>query len=143
MPLFVCEKCNCVENTATSNYWEAKYSTEEGRKPLLCSECDPAIGQWHRRFPKRSAVGMLIDQCGNLHYEDEELSPHFRIVGKVKTEATAVSPWRSITTAPKDRPFLAFLESGGMQVVRWGPHGWTNCMWQVDPMFWMELPRRP
>lgn len=84
MPLFACEKCKCIENTACSNYWAAKFETEEGQKPLLCSECDPSIGQWHGRFPKRSAIGMLIDQNGNLHSEGEKLPPHYRIVGKVE-----------------------------------------------------------
>lgn len=43
-----------------SGYWQA----EKGA--AVCSECDPAIGQWHGQFPKRSAVGMLVDQQGHL-----------------------------------------------------------------------------
>ena len=31
MPLFVCEKCGCVENTALGKYW--------AEKERLCSEC--------------------------------------------------------------------------------------------------------
>lgn len=81
MPLFPCSQCKSVENTAASNYWVAAYS--EGEKPLLCSECDPAIGKWHGLFPKRSAVGMLIDQHGHLHSKNEKLPSHYRIVGKV------------------------------------------------------------
>lgn len=61
MPLFCCAKCRCVENTAAANYWPA---VDKGS--ALCSECDPAIGQWHGSFPKRSAVGMLVDQKGFL-----------------------------------------------------------------------------
>lgn len=45
MSLFRCEKCNHIENTATSNYW---LSDER-----LCSLCDPKIGKWHNLFPRR------------------------------------------------------------------------------------------
>lgn len=51
MPLFACSKCGCVENTALGNYWRAASRGE----PVLCSECDPAIGHWHGRFPKEPA----------------------------------------------------------------------------------------
>ena len=47
MSVFRCEKCNCIENTATSGYWC------KGDKPALCSECDPELSKWHNRFPKR------------------------------------------------------------------------------------------
>ena len=46
MPVFICENCGCIENTAVSNYWS------RGSGPALCSECDPEIGKWHGRFPK-------------------------------------------------------------------------------------------
>lgn len=43
MPLFECQKCHCVENTATGAYW--------GREEKICSECE--TGEWHGVFPKR------------------------------------------------------------------------------------------
>ena len=45
MPLFECEQCHCVENTACGSYW--------GKDKKLCSECD--AGEWHGLFPKRKA----------------------------------------------------------------------------------------
>lgn len=68
MPLFVCDKCGCIENTACGHWWARKHVFfEEGSldpelvgKPL-CSECIPArysdgspagTGEWHGRFPK-------------------------------------------------------------------------------------------
>jgi hypothetical protein len=48
MSLFLCTTCGCVENTACCAYWSRK----DMDKPI-CSECDPRIGQWHGRFPKR------------------------------------------------------------------------------------------
>jgi len=47
MPLFICEKCECIENTALCGYWW------RGKGKALCSECDPKIGKWHNIFPKR------------------------------------------------------------------------------------------
>jgi hypothetical protein len=52
MPLFECEKCHCVENTALCHYWSRFYNDRTGE--ALCSECDPSIKKWHGRFPKRN-----------------------------------------------------------------------------------------
>lgn len=48
MPLFVCENCNCIENTSMCRYWELK---EKGEK-LVCSACDSKINHWHGNFPQ-------------------------------------------------------------------------------------------
>ena len=45
MPLFQCQKCGVVENTALSLCsWISKKK--------LCSECCPAQKKWHGKFPK-------------------------------------------------------------------------------------------
>jgi hypothetical protein len=49
MGLFVCSECRAVDNTAVTN-WAVRTAR---RLPPLCSECDPDIGEWHGRFPKR------------------------------------------------------------------------------------------
>ena len=79
MSLFSCRKCNCVENTALSNFW---YNSFYG-KQILCSECDPEINKWHDEFPKRSAAGMLVDQSGHLWGSAEQVPKHYQIVGQV------------------------------------------------------------
>ena len=66
MPVFKCEECNCVENTATGQYWSRNHGVYpppyHGR--ALCSECGSPkfvdgtpteFGQWHGRFPKEDA----------------------------------------------------------------------------------------
>lgn len=65
MPVFRCSKCGCIENTALSGYWF------RNGKPPLCSACDPAIGKWHNKFKKESAVGMLEGSDGFLYHPDE------------------------------------------------------------------------
>lgn len=54
MPLFNCTSCSTVENTALSNYWADLYQRDQS-VPFnpLCSKCDPRIGEWHGRFPRR------------------------------------------------------------------------------------------
>lgn len=52
----MCEKCGCIENTASGAYW--------GRDKKICSECE--TGKWHGIFKKKSAVGMFIDQNNHL-----------------------------------------------------------------------------
>lgn len=69
MPIFKCENCGCLENTALGFYWFADkvdrydWSGIEERKGMkLCSECAPqkfksgektGYGKWHNKFPKR------------------------------------------------------------------------------------------
>lgn len=65
MPIFKCEKCNMVENTAVSNFW-----TRPKGSPALCSECDPGIGKWHGRFERMSADGFV--QKGDYLVSKEE-----------------------------------------------------------------------
>lgn len=101
MPLFRCDKCGCVENTALGFYWtrnERELWAAEfiGRK--LCSEHAPTTfrdgspnddaGKWHGRFPKRPATGMLVDQEGFLWQTDELLPTHYRIVGVMQEDGT-------------------------------------------------------
>jgi len=46
MPLFICDKCGCVDNTAMerNNFY---ISEDESQ---LCTEC--YSGKWHDKFPK-------------------------------------------------------------------------------------------
>lgn len=46
MPLFVCSKCQTIENTALCGYWW------RGKKKPLCSLCDKEFKKWHNRFPR-------------------------------------------------------------------------------------------
>lgn len=78
MSLFVCAKCGCVDNTATSSYWMLtneymvdKFEYAKELQPYkgmgLCSECgrlatspdgrDVVVpGKWHGKFPKKKAT---------------------------------------------------------------------------------------
>lgn len=67
MPLFICAKCGCVENTALSTYWFRKNLTyadglEKYQDKPLCSECGTADGdrmvhgKWHEQFPREKAT---------------------------------------------------------------------------------------
>lgn len=53
MPLFICEKCGCVDNTALGLYWIDWFD----KKPILCAECHPKIGKWHGKFAKKKWNG--------------------------------------------------------------------------------------
>jgi hypothetical protein len=62
MSLFMCQKCGCVENTATGDYW--------GSDVKQCSEC--ATGKWHGRFGKKSADGWYTD--GTMIFHSDEIT---------------------------------------------------------------------
>lgn len=85
MPLFMCSKCKCIENTALSRFWfRGQFGNPD--TPPLCSECDPAISTWHGRFPKRSAEGMLAESVAPdalLWSAESTYAPHIKRVGKV------------------------------------------------------------
>lgn len=49
MPLFKCSACGSMDNTALTN-WAMRVGMH--KLPPLCSACDPAIGEWHREFPR-------------------------------------------------------------------------------------------
>lgn len=90
MSLFVCAKCGCVDNTATSSYWMLtneymvdKFDYAKELQPYkgmgLCSECgrlatspdgrDVVVpGKWHGKFPKEKATGR------DLKWEDDPIS---------------------------------------------------------------------
>ena len=93
MPLFRCDVCNCVENTALGFYWGASNRSMrdcwedkslDGKR--LCSECSPATykdgspnrggGAWHGQFPKvdTDAAG-YTEGVDGLLYKVEELAP--------------------------------------------------------------------
>lgn len=78
MPLYACSKCDGYDNTALTNYWEhCRQAWTEKREPiLLCSACDPAIGAWHERFPRRSRIdaGLTVTDSGGRLWRPEELA---------------------------------------------------------------------
>lgn len=52
MPLFQCDRCLAVDNTACGgNYWSRLMDADAPTGPVLCCECH--TGKWHDRFPKR------------------------------------------------------------------------------------------
>lgn len=53
MPLFICDKCHTLENTALSGYWW------KGEGPALCSACDPQFDGGHKRFPREPWDGKI------------------------------------------------------------------------------------
>lgn len=64
MPLFVCEKCGCVDNTLYGFHVQRHILKVKGKKlqgKSLCTECCPpeledgtptGRGEWHNFFPK-------------------------------------------------------------------------------------------
>ena len=68
MPLFRCEKCGCIENTALGHFWSRSIQDFKGTEfeKALCSECTPSFypdgsktkngGKWHGHFPKEQAT---------------------------------------------------------------------------------------
>jgi hypothetical protein len=77
MPIFECDNCHCLENTALGNYWTRSLDIwpAEYRGKKLCSECGPpfysdgkksGFGKWHGRFKKESAAGLPLNEYGFL-----------------------------------------------------------------------------
>lgn len=71
MGLYICAKCDCIENTALGHYWSRTSiklykwdkSNVKYKGDALCSECAPVEfrdgtltgwGKWHGKFEKRT-----------------------------------------------------------------------------------------
>ena len=53
MPLFVCDACGSVDNTAVTHYWRSRMKETSA----LCSACDPEFGRWHGIFERETWDG--------------------------------------------------------------------------------------
>lgn len=77
MPLFVCDRCDTIENTALGFYWGKwnygwKDETLNGK--ALCSGCSPTQladgtrnkrgGGWHGQFPREIATEAKLLKSG-------------------------------------------------------------------------------
>lgn len=79
MPVFICSKCNMMENTATSNYWHRdldldrpENSPPKTPSPPLCSQCDPTLGKWHGLFQREPMPpDHVIGPDGFVWHKDE------------------------------------------------------------------------
>jgi hypothetical protein len=82
MPLYRCTMCGCFDNTGLTDFWVRHLR----QLPALCSDCSPGL-RWHGRWPKTSAVGMLVDGRGFL-WRPQELTqiPNLDIVGIVQED---------------------------------------------------------
>jgi len=72
MPLFVCDKCKCVDNTALGHYWGSNqdFFDDEFKGMAFCNGCAPpkykdgtinrdSGEEWHNHFPKQSVEDFL------------------------------------------------------------------------------------
>lgn len=62
MPLFVCDECGSVENTALARgengYWASiRPDRRDQKPPALCTACDPNTGKWHGKFEREQWDG--------------------------------------------------------------------------------------
>lgn len=87
MGLFICAKCDCVENTALGWWWSRnslKLTLPDDMKEFeigkgLCSECLPpeakfsdgsdagGTGKWHGKFPKQKVEDFMNGQSGLVY----------------------------------------------------------------------------
>lgn len=69
MPLFVCDKCHAIDNSACGgNYWDRllKDGLKETSGMILCAECRTGI--WHNQFAKRTYQPGDEKRSGGIEY---------------------------------------------------------------------------
>lgn len=54
MALYVCDECQCIDDTNVTRFWKRILEGE----PALCSLCDPGINRWHNRFFRHRYTGV-------------------------------------------------------------------------------------
>lgn len=134
MSLFVCAKCGCVDNTATSSYWMLtneymvdKFDYAKELQPYkgmgLCSECgrlatspdgrDVVVpGKWHGKFPKKKATE---EQLKKVEYKRKKGSSPTPIRRRRKTSGVSIWMWMILSLNiktdnenKKDRMIIAY-----------------------------------
>lgn len=77
MPLFICEQCQTIENTATGRWWTRNSRnmwSKDNEGKALCSVCAPPkyvdgtrteFGVWHDKFPRRRATEADLPHVSN------------------------------------------------------------------------------
>lgn len=74
--LFRCEVCNCIEDTRLCRYWLLRYSIRNPRPKIVCSLCDPQIGEWHGKFDRVEVTDLLqTDVDGFLVLDHHDPNP--------------------------------------------------------------------
>lgn len=86
MPVFTCEKCGCVDNSACGGtYWtkDADWWPDEFRGKALCIVCAPpffkngdlnhGVGKWHNKFPRKTEAEWDAEEAEWLAIREEEL----------------------------------------------------------------------
>ena len=77
MPLFVCEKCKTIDNTALAHFWTrglGYFKDTEKDKQALCCVCMPddsicaKAGKWHNYFPQTIATPEVIKEMGEDNF---------------------------------------------------------------------------
>lgn len=86
MALFICDKCDCIENTSSGYYWTRGLGrfNEPENSQALCSACAPAVdkngkktrwGSWHGDWEQR-----IMTEKDILEYKNSEL--HLSYLGR-------------------------------------------------------------
>ncbi|HLH92043.1 MAG TPA: hypothetical protein VKX28_26725 [Xanthobacteraceae bacterium] len=90
MPLFMCTKCGCVDNTALAEYWNQERdwlaatanAVARPRFEPQCSQC--LTSRWHGQFPRKLAEGYVSDQRGRYIYTPEQAAGSASHMGPFK-----------------------------------------------------------
>lgn len=120
MPIFKCDECHCVENTALCDYWSRNYGDGNGR--ALCSGCDPEIGELHVSFGRRDSAGMLVGDDGFLYPLSQVKSKEYynrrgiKIVGVVMRDHTIVQVSKKLSHYKMVTRVKNILEEGRLMV---------------------------
>jgi hypothetical protein len=85
MPLFVCPKCGCIDNTALSGYWTDKHL--EGIDKPFCTLCKN--GKWHNHFPHEKAPETLDENYVEVMYANGDITME---LSKNLDEAVNIAP---------------------------------------------------
>ena len=64
MPLFVCDCCGCVENTALGRF--KQMMDDKDVEPSLCSKC--LTGKWHGKFEYELCTRELFEEIGERNF---------------------------------------------------------------------------
>lgn len=106
MPLYICDECHALENTAGSsgNYWTRDWDVwpDGARGRALCCECTPAEysdgspnvggGTWNQSFPKQIMTSDSLAAYIVEHVRSTELLVHWFMPSQGFVDLMGVEP---------------------------------------------------
>jgi hypothetical protein len=91
MPLFICDCCGALDNTACGGKYHTRHSYANAEQlPDLCCKCNR--GDWHNKFPYELCTAELYEEIGEDNFVYKIFGQEYEIKPACKTSFYKAKP---------------------------------------------------